>query len=148
MGNERGRSESKIYGLWPCVYGLNCRGSHVASPLERFSHSPFWYNGRFLRATNPQTTNHGFSADSDAASPQQTQTDDDASGYPQRVAGRLNRTSPTKSHTGDENECRRSSQAADRRGPWNRIVGAVPKGGPALLIGELSAKLTERLPLN
>ena len=32
MGNECGRSESKIYGLWPCVYGMNCRGSHVASP--------------------------------------------------------------------------------------------------------------------
>ena len=68
--------------------------------------------------------------------------------YPGFTAGRLNRTSPTKSHTGDENECRRSPQAAGRRGPWDRIVGAVPKGGPALLIGELSAKLTERLPLN
>ena len=30
----------------------------------------------------------------------------------------------------------------------DRIVGAVPKGGPALLIGELSAKLTERVLLN
>jgi len=42
--------------------------------------------------------------------PRQTQADDDASGSPQRVAGRLARTSPTISHTGDGNE--RSSQAA------------------------------------
>ena len=33
-------------------------------------------------------TSHGFSADSDAATPRQTQTDNDASGNPQRVAGR------------------------------------------------------------
>ena len=45
--------------------------------------------------------NDGLSSDSDAASPRQTQTDNDASGSPQRVAGRLDRTSPTKSHTGD-----------------------------------------------
>ena len=34
-------------------------------------------------------TSHGFSTDSDAATPRQTQTDNDASGNPQRVAGRL-----------------------------------------------------------
>ena len=49
-------------------------------------------------------------SDSDAAARRQTQADDDASGSPQRVAGRLARTSPTISHTGDGNE--RSSQAA------------------------------------
>ena len=38
------------------------RGSHVASPLERFSYSLFWYNGELLRATS-----YGFSSDSDAA---------------------------------------------------------------------------------
>ena len=31
---------------------------------------------------------YGFSSDSDAAAPRQTQTDNDASGNPQRVAGR------------------------------------------------------------
>ena len=29
--------------------------------------------------------------------------------------------------------------------PWTAFVGAVLKGGPALLLGELSAQLTERL---
>ena len=38
------------------------RGSHVASPLERFDHSPFEYNDELLRATS-----YGFSSDSDAA---------------------------------------------------------------------------------
>ena len=28
------------------------RGSHVASPLERFDHSPFEYNDELLRAAN------------------------------------------------------------------------------------------------
>ena len=40
-----------------------CRGSHVASPLERVAQSPFEYNGRLLRVTN-----HDFFSDSDAAS--------------------------------------------------------------------------------
>ena len=34
------------------AYGRHCRGSHVASPLGRFYHSPSEYNGRFLRATS------------------------------------------------------------------------------------------------
>ena len=36
----------------------------------------------------PRTTSHGFSSDSDAATRRQTQTNNDASGNPQRVAGR------------------------------------------------------------
>ena len=36
----------------------------------------------------PRITSHGFSSDSDAATRRQTQTDNDASGNPQRVAGR------------------------------------------------------------
>ena len=36
----------------------------------------------------PRTTSHGFSSDSDAATRRQTQTDNDASGNPQHVAGR------------------------------------------------------------
>ncbi len=35
-----------------------------------------------------RTKNNDFSSDSDAALPRQTQTDNDASGSPQRVAGR------------------------------------------------------------
>ena len=43
------------------VSGLVCRGSHVASPLERFNHSLFEYNGRFLRDTNYQQRVTAFS---------------------------------------------------------------------------------------
>ena len=46
--------------------------------------------------------NDGLSSDSDTALPQQTQTDNDASGSPQRVAVRLDRTSPMESQPGDE----------------------------------------------
>ena len=45
-------------------------------------------DGKLLRATNPEERATAHSSDSDAASPQQTQTDNDASGSPQRVAGR------------------------------------------------------------
>ena len=61
-----------------------------------------------------------FASDSDAAMRRQTQSDNDASGDLQRVAGRLIRTAPTKSHSGDKKIMR--LQAAS--------VGAVPKGGP------------------
>ena len=40
----------------------------------------FWYNGEFLRATSHEQRTTAFP---------QTQTDNDASGKPQRVAGRL-----------------------------------------------------------
>ena len=43
------------------VSGLVYRDSHVASPLERFSHSLFEYNSRFLRATNYQQRATAFS---------------------------------------------------------------------------------------
>ena len=36
--------------------------------------------------------------------------------YPGVTAGRLNRTSPTKSHTGDESEIKKHSQGLVRRG--------------------------------
>ena len=46
-------------------------------------------------------------------------------GYPQRVAGRLSRTSPTESQPGDNNYPR----------PVALCVGAVPKGGPPRTVG-------------
>ena len=78
-------------------------------------------------------------SDSDAASPQQTQTNNDASGCPQRVAGRpplpivrvtalylTNQkgfgTAPTESHTGDK---------------WKRCLLATKKSRPtALCVGD------------
>ena len=46
--------------------------------IENFVRGPFFARFSFVR----------FSSESDAASPRQTQTDNDASGSPQRVAGR------------------------------------------------------------
>ena len=45
-------------------------------------------DGKLLRATNPEERATAHSSNSDAASPRQPQTDNDASGSPQRVAGR------------------------------------------------------------
>ena len=47
----------KIHGLRP-----TSRGFHVGSPLERFDHSLYSFDGIFLRITND-----GLSSDSDAA---------------------------------------------------------------------------------
>ena len=71
------------------AYGLVRRGFHVGSPLERFRHSLAEYDGGSL-----QTTSYGLFSDSDAASPRQTQTNNDASGNPLRVAG-APRVAPT-----------------------------------------------------
>lgn len=67
-----------------------------------------------------------FDSDSDAAERRQTQSDNDASGYLQRVAGRFIRTAPTKSHAGDGDECslqvavvRLGIFSALRRGPFD-----------------------------
>ena len=48
-------------------------------------HPVLWHNFRFYE---PWTMNDCFFSDSDAAMPRQTQADNDASGSPQRVAGR------------------------------------------------------------
>ena len=86
----RGRPVTPLaHNKWP-QSGLR-RGFRVGSPPAIFDHSPVEYNGRLLRTTNhePRFFRHGLSSDSNAASPRQTQTDNDASGKPQRVAGRL-----------------------------------------------------------
>ena len=90
----------------------------MGSPLERFDHSPFEYNSRLFTNHEPRL----FLGLRCGVPPRQTQTNNDASGNPQRVAGRppflfvrvtaLHLTgqrlwaSPTESHTGDGNECR------------------------------------------
>ena len=59
-------------------------------------------------------------------SPRQPQTDNDASGNPQRVAGRLYRTAPTESQPGDIMDYRRTMNderiaAGDDSRPASRI---------------------------
>ena len=51
---------------------------------------------------------------------------------PRIHAGRLSRTSPTKSHAGDKKIMRLQAAA----------VGAVPKGGPLRTVGEISGQST------
>lgn len=62
-----------------------------------------------------------FASDSDAAERRLIQSNNDASGYLQRVAGRLIRTAPTKSHSGDEKIMR-----------LHRICRGRPKGRPVV----------------
>ena len=108
---RRGRPEPFFVRQVPTIG--RCRAaartnSRVGRPAVRFDHSPFEYDGRLSRITNNEP--RLFLGLRCGVPPRQTQTDNDASGSPQRVAGRLARTSPTISHTGDGNE--RSSQAA------------------------------------
>ena len=58
------------------------------------------YSGIMAGFYEPRTPSHGLSSDSDAALPRQTQTENDASGSPQRVAGRLYRPAPTMAPDG------------------------------------------------
>ena len=114
---RRGRPEPFFARQVPTIG--RCRAvartdSRVGRPAVRFDHSPFEYDGRLSRATNnePRATNNGFPRTQmrrcrDKLKPTTTLRE------PQRVAGRLGRTSPTISHTGDGNE--RSSQVAGRR---------------------------------
>ena len=61
------------------------RGFRVGSPPETFDHSLIEYNGRLLRATNHEPRPFGLRC---GVPPRQIQTNNDASGSPQRVAGR------------------------------------------------------------
>ena len=66
--------------------GIYCRDSHVASPLERFDHNLSENNSRLLRATNNEP--RPFLGLRCGVPPRQAQTNNDASGNLQRVAGR------------------------------------------------------------
>ena len=112
---RRGRPEPFFARQVPTIG--RCRAvartdSRVGRPAVRFDHSPFEYDGRLSRATNNEPRATGFPRTQmrrcrDKLKPTTTLRE------PQRVAGRLARTSPTISHTGDGNE--RSSQVAGRR---------------------------------
>ena len=67
------------------AHSCSCRGFRVGSPPETFDHSPFKYHGRLLRATNHEPRPFGLRC---GVPPRQIQTNNDASGSPQRVAGR------------------------------------------------------------
>ena len=70
--------------------GLVRRGRPEGVPLVRFDHILFKHNGRFLRATNYKSRATGsFLGLRCGVPPRQTQNNNDASGNPQRVAGRL-----------------------------------------------------------
>ena len=64
---------------------LPYKGSLVR-PAVIFNHNPFEYNGEFLRVTNHEQ--RLFLGLRCGVPPRQTQTNNDASGSPQRVAGR------------------------------------------------------------
>ena len=67
------------------LIGCGCRGFRVGSTPAIFDHSPFKYHGRLLRATNHEPRPFGLRC---GVPPRQIQTNNDASGSPQRVAGR------------------------------------------------------------
>ena len=60
--SHRGDENNKQAAKKSTAYGLVRRGFHVGSPLERFDHSLYSFDGIFLRITND-----GLSSDSDAA---------------------------------------------------------------------------------
>ena len=69
------------------------RGRPERRPAAIFDHGLF---GMMVSFYEPRATNHGFFLGIRCGvPPRQTQTDNDASGSPQRVAGRLHRTAPT-----------------------------------------------------
>ena len=72
--------------------GLCVGAAWIRRPAVRFDHSPFEYDGRLSRITNNEP--RLFLGLGCGVPPRQTQADDDASGSPQRVAGRLARTVP------------------------------------------------------
>ena len=103
---------------------LPYKGS-LGRPAVIFDHSLFRMMVSFYE---PRTTSHGFFLGFRCGvPPRQTQADNDASGNPQRVAGRLDRTSPTISHTGDEMNvgCHNSAIRKKTR-PSALCVGADP----------------------
>ena len=88
--------DKRIHGLWPRVGAEPARAARC-DQLDIYS------TGRCGMVLRTETCDRPFISDSDAAvTPQRAQTDNDASGNPQRVAGRLYRTAPTESQLGDK----------------------------------------------
>ena len=108
-------------------YAAICRGRRgrpgQGGPLRDLAIA---YSSIMVGFCEPRTTIHCFSSDSDAATRRQTQTNNDASGNPQRVAGR-----PLAVPYGCGATRRQTQTNNDASGNPQRIAGrplAVPYG--------------------